>query len=308
MKRSRPAIPPSVIRKLREISEQITDAFWNDLHSEYAHLAEWTLQYFQTEFDVARTPHQLQPKTHTMLLNLEVLCSLISQRSSPASHRLEALRHGVADSGLKISDQTVLMEYSPTVRLTFSAAVMLERPVIITPFITAPWDEDFYFNLGRLGAYLVKKRKPPKRIREQFNDAIRNNIRQQAPATRKRSSDPKLKQLFDRMNENLFGNKLPEVTVRWGRFNKRKLGHWDAFRNEIVINPLLNKPEVPPYVLHFILFHEMLHIALPPYRQNGRLLRHHKEFKAAEKQFPYYFQSKTWIEEEWPKHYRRYRK
>jgi len=183
VKRSRPAIAPSVVRKLREISEQITDAFWNNVHSEYIHLAEWTLQYFHTEFDIARTPHQLQPKTHAMLLNLEVLCSLMIHQSTPAFRRVEALRQGVADTRLNIPAQKVVLKYDSSSRLMFSGTMVIGRAMVVTPFVTAPWDEEFYYYLGKVGAYLVKKQAVPKRTRHRFNDAIQTTVSPKQPVT-----------------------------------------------------------------------------------------------------------------------------
>ncbi len=307
MARRKPAISPAVIHKLREILSQLNHVFPDkNKRTEFTHLAKWTLDYFSREFEIARTPHQLQPKTHMDILNLEILCTLIAPQETIVKKQMDAVRQGVDDAALKIPPKNVFLRFTSSKRLAFEVHRGRNMYFIMTSFLTAPWNESYYYWLGQMSARLFVKKKVPKRVVQNFKDAVRANLEQHSAIANTKPSDPGLLRLFQELNRTFFGNELPEVTIRWGRRNKRKLGHWDALRREIVINPLLTKPEVPEYVLRFIVFHEMLHIALPPYRKNGRLVRHHREFKQAEKQFPYYHQSDTWLRENWNKHYRRY--
>ena len=85
-----------------------------------------------------------------------------------------------------------------------------------------------------------------------------------------------------------FQKKTKQKSVRLGSYSFRTL--------TIRINPLLDKPFVPQYVIDSIIYHEMLHHYLGGQEKNGRRLSHHPSFKAAEKRFSHHIQAKLWIE------------
>jgi hypothetical protein len=105
-----------------------------------------------------------------------------------------------------------------------------------------------------------------------------------------------LRELFDRLNQQYFQGDLQIRHLSWSRRRGRRvLGHFDPGLEAIVVNRRLDSGEVPPYVLEFVMYHEMLHIMFGECRQNGRRRLHHPDFRAAEKAFPQYRQAKQFI-------------
>lgn len=70
--------------------------------------------------------------------------------------------------------------------------------------------------------------------------------------------------------------------TRWvmGRHERR------TPRSLVIVNPLLDHPAVEPWYLRFLLFHECLHEVMPPRARNGRIERHPREFREAERRHP----------------------
>lgn len=95
-----------------------------------------------------------------------------------------------------------------------------------------------------------------------------------------------LEQLFDELNARYFGNMLPRPRLGWSRsISKTVLGHYDPAHETIVLNRILDRPEVPRLVVEYVLFHEMLHILYPARTNGTRRCVHTPEFREAEKQF-----------------------
>lgn len=114
-----------------------------------------------------------------------------------------------------------------------------------------------------------------------------------------------LREIFDTINNTYFDNSV-KASVRWGSYSS--LTSYQTCRlekngtkvNLITIAGVYNHPEVPLYALQAVMYHEMLHIVVPPYKKNGRNVIHSPEFKKIERQFAYYNQ---W--HEWERHYLR---
>jgi hypothetical protein len=109
-----------------------------------------------------------------------------------------------------------------------------------------------------------------------------------------------LEALFGRLNEEHFGGVL-DVRVAWGRRaaprRRRSLrfGCYDAASRTIRIHPALDRADVPEGFVAFVLFHEMLHAALPPRRGSDGLRRHHfREFRERERAYPEYARWTAW--------------
>ncbi len=111
-----------------------------------------------------------------------------------------------------------------------------------------------------------------------------------------------LEEIKSRLDLRFFGGHFNAVKIGWSRQSARtRLGHYDFGAAWIVITKILDHPEIPSYVVEYIVYHEMLHHIHRP--QNGRI--HTREFNAAEKLFPDYRIAKTWINETYPKFLRR---
>jgi hypothetical protein len=89
--------------------------------------------------------------------------------------------------------------------------------------------------------------------------------------------------------------------VVWGRRGPRAcrssllLGSYNATARTVRIHPVLDRPDVPDWFVRFIVFHELLHAALPPGRdRRGRRLHHPPEFRRRERAHPDYERAVRW--------------
>lgn len=107
-----------------------------------------------------------------------------------------------------------------------------------------------------------------------------------------------LEEIFDRLNEIYFNNRLPKPVLTWSaRKTFRRLGHHDTIHRTIVISKSLDNKKVPKYVVEFVVFHEMLHIHHPAEKQNGRHFFHTPAFRRDEEKFEYFEEAEKWIEQ-----------
>lgn len=110
-----------------------------------------------------------------------------------------------------------------------------------------------------------------------------------------------LQSLYDSLNAEYFNNSL-RLLVTWFELPKHKqrnkitLGLYQDPLRLVKINRLLDHLEVPPYLISFVMYHEMLHAVSRPYvDKTGTNRIHSKEFKQLEERFRYYEQAKRWI-------------
>lgn len=113
-----------------------------------------------------------------------------------------------------------------------------------------------------------------------------------------------LEPLARRVNEAFFGGRL-EYRIAWGQRPRKRprptrtitLGRCYCADRLIRIHPILDNPHVPRFFVEFIVYHEMLHLVVPPRPGKGsRALHHPKEFLALERQYPYYREAVAWQE------------
>ncbi len=115
--------------------------------------------------------------------------------------------------------------------------------------------------------------------------------------------------LFSEMNRRYFGGRV-RAAITWSRsLNRRQMGCCDegasAAERVIVINRLLDDPEVPQEYLSFLVVHEMLHCVFPRHTEKGRTVRHPRELREFEKKLPFYEQAMAWEKEQVDRLYRR---
>jgi hypothetical protein len=121
--------------------------------------------------------------------------------------------------------------------------------------------------------------------------------KQHAAQTRGRIYD--LREIFDSVNAACFNGSLSSF-LRWGAPRSRTSCHMIKIDpagnrvNLITIAGVYNLPNVPRYAIETIMHHEMLHIAVPPLRGNGRSVIHGSAFKTAEKKFKHYLEWRDW--------------
>lgn len=96
-----------------------------------------------------------------------------------------------------------------------------------------------------------------------------------------------LRALFDELNRRFFDGRLPKPWLGWSRWPLRShWGRYDPVRHAIILNSRLDRPDVPRLVVEYVLFHEMLHIALPTQTLGHRCDVHNSAFRAFERKFP----------------------
>ena len=157
-----------------------------------------------------------------------------------------------------------------------------------------------------LTAKLLKKKVDPA-WRDAYNRAIEApHILERAQTSRKLKgrknvSKPDgeiydLREVFDLMNEQYFGGRIARPKLGWSASKTyRVLGQHDSTHEMIIISKSLDDPSVPSYVVDYIVFHEMLHIAHPTKVVNGRRLNHTPAFRRDEKKFRHYIAAEKWI-------------
>jgi hypothetical protein len=102
--------------------------------------------------------------------------------------------------------------------------------------------------------------------------------------------------LFDRLNREYFQGSLSRPRLGWSRgASATLLGHYDPPHHAIVLNRLLDMPEIPPPVVEFVLYHEMLHVLHPVELRGGRRHIHTRAFRIDEKRFAAYDEAKRYI-------------
>jgi len=107
--------------------------------------------------------------------------------------------------------------------------------------------------------------------------------------------------VFDRLNREHFDGAL-HVLVTWGARAVRprkpratiKLGSYSFQDRLIRIHPALDRRWVPRYFLAYVMFHEMLHHAMPATRGPGRRLLHPPEFRERELELRHHDRALAW--------------
>jgi predicted metal-dependent hydrolase len=193
-----------------------------------------------------------------------------------------------------------IVEYHPysglthTIRLREDIArvrlsdVMRDAPLTIVEATAA-------ILLGRL------YRKPPSTETLQTYRAFSHaqETRQQITQTRQRrgrrvlhgptGQNHDLERLFAQINEKYFEASLQKPRLGWSAQSWRsQLGCFDPALNQIVINKRLDHPQVPEYVVSYVLYHEMLHVKHPMRFVRCRRESHSAKFRSEEKQFGEY--------------------
>jgi predicted metal-dependent hydrolase len=105
-----------------------------------------------------------------------------------------------------------------------------------------------------------------------------------------------LNEIFDRLNQQYFSNGLVKPRLSWSAKTTRYvLGRFDVTSNTIFISRLFDSTDVPPTVIEYVMFHEMLHVKHQSEVRDSRLIVHTSAFKAEEKRFAHYDEAKLWL-------------
>jgi|GEM_PF-637009 len=149
--------------------------------------------------------------------------------------------------------------------------------------------------------------------RHVLEETIRAYIKDHAPATTSSSHRTApftqkwptmgcrydLREVFNNVNHKWFDGSLESV-LRWGRpgsktsYQSTRRGTAGTLSHCITIAGIYNRPDVPEFAMESIMYHEMLHIAIPPRRERGRNIIHGADFRKRERSFPHYEKWRQW--------------
>jgi hypothetical protein len=110
-----------------------------------------------------------------------------------------------------------------------------------------------------------------------------------------------LQAIYDRLNAEFFAGGI-EARIGWGnvRTGRRrrtvKTGVYVQDARIIRIHPTLDRDAVPEFYVATVVFHEMLHQAVPAIEGDGRRIVHGAEFRRRERAYPDYARARAWEE------------
>ena len=106
-----------------------------------------------------------------------------------------------------------------------------------------------------------------------------------------------LVRLFQDLNSEYFEGRLPRPELSWSQRPARTvLGRYEFEDDVIIVSRSLDSPNVPDYVVRYILFHEMLHVKYGSRIDGTREVVHPPEFRREERSFQQYREANTWLE------------
>ena len=95
-----------------------------------------------------------------------------------------------------------------------------------------------------------------------------------------------LEDIFEQLNREYFFGLMARPQLGWSRVASRTmLGHFDPSHNAIILSRILDDIRIPPVLVEYVMFHEMLHLRHPVEHKGSRRRVHTREFREAEKQF-----------------------
>lgn len=211
--------------------------------------------------------------------------------------RAELFRHGGCPLKVAITRNRVSMA---SVRFDASGGA---RVRVHGMFLRAP-DEV----ITALGRYLAK------RSRREWN-VVAAYVKRQAESSRRHASAchgtgdgagtlsvaPRSKGrvydlglILEDINRRFFDGKI-RCGIGWGRrgtvrrrarMRMVRFGSYSPMENAIRINPMLDDERIEREFVEYIVFHEMLHAALPSVKGRGRDVHHHRAYRMLERRFP----------------------
>lgn len=148
------------------------------------------------------------------------------------------------------------------------------------------------------------KLKVDRRLYKAYREYLETNAHL-LPQTQHRPPNPRytpqgayfnLNEFFDRINRTYFNDQLPRPVLGWSlRKAYRRLGFYNKEKNLLVISRIFDSAKTPPEVIEYLMYHEMLHIAIPTVHNNGRRTVHGRSFRERERQFPKYEFVQKWL-------------
>lgn len=216
----------------------------------------------------------------------------LARRERTPQELYEALcRHGGRPVGLTLTRNRVSL-----VAIQFDASGAA-RVRLSQAFLAAP-DEV----ITALGQYLAKRSRVAWQVVGRYVSSLAPEPRAAAPtAVSPRGKVYHLAAIRDRVNQLYFNGQVA-CRIGWGRegtprhrarTRSIRYGSYDKTQKLIRINPLLDDPRVPAEFVEYIVFHEMLHAAVPSEKGDSRWAHHHETYRTLEQRFPDYPRMRT---------------
>jgi len=165
--------------------------------------------------------------------------------------------------------------------------------------------------LNDLLGFLTTKKKASAAAIDRFIADHRDEIDQSRPrrniATATAGKHFDLKEVLNRVANRYFGG-VSDVRIGWGAAPRRPrrrrrrvaasraLATYNYADKLIRVSPVLDAPNVPDYVIDWIIYHELLHHVLPIERAGKKNIYHSAKFRSLERGFEHYEKAKTWEE------------
>jgi len=104
--------------------------------------------------------------------------------------------------------------------------------------------------------------------------------------------------IFEALNRRYFDGGLRRPRLGWStRSWRSQMGSFDPAIGRIVLNRRLDRPDVPRFVVEYVLYHEMLHVKHPGQLARCGLRVHSAAFRVEEKRFAHYAEARRWLEQ-----------
>jgi hypothetical protein len=164
---------------------------------------------------------------------------------------------------------------------------------ILGRYISNPLDRiasrgvDFFISgeLDRMSQRPVEKKRSPNKYRIEGRYFDLGEI---YAKLNKEHFDDKLDAHLTWSRGNRTGKRL--TSILFGSFTPARKGEIGVIR----IHPALDQNFVPREFVEFVLFHEMIHVLMPPHMRDGRRIVHPPEFRAFERKFPSFEFATDW--------------
>ncbi len=107
-----------------------------------------------------------------------------------------------------------------------------------------------------------------------------------------------LRSYCDAVNRRFFNGQIDISRIGWSRNRSwSRLGHYDPLHQTITISAVLDSPMVPPKVLSYLVYHEMLHAVFGGVHSGLRRRHHPRAFREAERAHPDYAEASRFLSE-----------
>ncbi len=105
-----------------------------------------------------------------------------------------------------------------------------------------------------------------------------------------------LNSAFDRVNRKYFDSAQTRPTIQWSLTpSARTFGRFQFSQNRILVASSLDHPDVPSFVVEFVVYHELLHRVHGIKKVNGRSHVHTSAFRGDEREFERFEEAEAFL-------------